>query len=491
MNKRIPSRSWPTETLGGVARALAVVVAWCAIGAFLAVTAVSILWKFDRPPLPGLDAAAAMLPGSFYGDMLGMEVAGWRENRDEPSSFAPGNVASFLTRLTTGVDPRDPRTLTAQLLPGAREDVGIILVRGIGTGPSDVPVEVAPAPHLQDPPTATAERQPGDAGGLEAAEGGPSGAPGEAEGGEASGPDGGAPGAQVGEHAGDEPREPAPNVVFVYHSHPEESFLPELSGVTEVDEAFEKTDKSKTVTAVGKYLADELRKRGVGAVHSDVDYPWRTAYTESRKTVKAAMQKHRELEYFIDIHRDSARKEKTVLTHNGATYAKLYFVIGQKNPNYEQNEKLANELHYRIEEKVRGLSRGVVEKNVGSNGEFNQSLSPNSILVEVGGVDNTMEECYRTVELLAEVLADIYWENAEAVEANAPAAEPEASPGSGDADGAAGESDADGAASGGDAAARGDGATGGSDPASVEAPPANASGRPSSASRQTAPFLAP
>jgi len=400
---------WSREAFGGLARALGTVVAWCVVGCFIAVTAISILWKLDSPPIQGLDGAAAALPSRFYADMLSIEIAKLSSDPGE-SSFSTRNVVSFLTKLTTGIDPADPRTLTAQMLPGAQGEGNIILIQGIGTGPADYPVEVPPAPHLQQPAEvplpegypdveADPEEQPTDPAGEQ--------------------PE---PGAQPQPEPAPEA---APNVVFIYHSHSSESYLPELEGITKIDEAYDQSDKSKTVAAVGAHLSEALEKKGVGAIHSELDYPWRGAYDESRKTVKTAMQKYDDLTYFIDIHRDSARKEKTLLTYNGTTYAKLYFVVGQKNPNYEQNQALAEELHYRIEEKIKGISRGVVGKKDGSNGEFNQSLSPNSILIEFGGVDNTLEECYRTAEVLAEVLAEMHWEKSEAVKTDAAPAEAE------------------------------------------------------------------
>ena len=38
------------------------------------------------------------------------------------------------------------------------------------------------------------------------------------------------------------------------------------------------------------------------------------------------------------------------------------------------------------------------------NGIYNQDISPNSILIEVGGVDNTIEEVYNTMNALADIL---------------------------------------------------------------------------------------
>jgi stage II sporulation protein P len=57
------------------------------------------------------------------------------------------------------------------------------------------------------------------------------------------------------------------------------------------------------------------------------------------------------------------------------------------------------------------LSRGVTGKgNKGSNGEYNQSISAGSLLIEVGGTGNTIEECYNSAAALADVFADYYWQ---------------------------------------------------------------------------------
>jgi len=401
----ISNMKWLQETLVGLIRSFGTILAWCAVGAFVTVTAISILWKLDESPIRGLDAAAAQLPSRFFADMLSLEITNMSAIRGE-TSFSGKNVTSFLTRLTTGIDPADPRTLTAQILPGSGGDMGFFIIRGVGTHPSDMPLEVPPAPHLrqigEEAPVPPIPPLPPD----EADEADEPAAP-------PNVPD-------------DEPNNEAPPAgddpdtmrVLIYHSHPTEAFLPYLEGVTEMNEAYS-NDSEATVSAVGAHLAESLRGLGIGALHSDVYYPWDTAYQESRKTVKAAMQEHEDLQFFIDIHRDSAPREVTVLEHEGQTYAKLLFVIGQKNPNYEKNQAFAKEIHDRIEEKVLGLSRGIFMKKAGSNGEFNQSLSPNSVVVEIGGVENTMEENKRTAELLAEVLAEMYWEQSEAVRANA------------------------------------------------------------------------
>lgn len=102
----------------------------------------------------------------------------------------------------------------------------------------------------------------------------------------------------------------------------------------------------------------------------------------------------------------SFRRERTTVEINGQTYARTFFIIGSRNNDYEQNLAFAEQFHNMIEEAYPGLSRGVAVKNA----TYNQSLSQNKLLIEIGGIDNILEESYRTVQALAEVIADLYWD---------------------------------------------------------------------------------
>jgi len=202
--------------------------------------------------------------------------------------------------------------------------------------------------------------------------------------------------------------------------------LPALKGVTDPDLAFHRT---VNITKVGKRLAEELEKRGIGVEESTVDIQAELAkkgmkyyqsYDMSREVVMEAMKQTRDLQYFIDIHRDSRRRKYTTVTINGIDYARTVFIVGGENPNYEKNLRVATDLHQLLQKKYPGLSRGVIEKKgAETNGKFNQDLSGNAILVEFGGVDNTFEELFRTAAAVADVFSEYYWQ-AEKVQAPAP-----------------------------------------------------------------------
>ncbi|MNY46962.1 Stage II sporulation protein P (SpoIIP) [compost metagenome] len=86
----------------------------------------------------------------------------------------------------------------------------------------------------------------------------------------------------------------------------------------------------------------------------------------------------------------------------------MYFIIGGKNPNWKKNEEFASKIHQVLEEKHPGVSKGIHAKEASEgNGLYNQNISPNSILIEVGGPYNTLEECYRTTDWLAEAISEV------------------------------------------------------------------------------------
>ncbi|MNP38900.1 Stage II sporulation protein P (SpoIIP) [compost metagenome] len=103
----------------------------------------------------------------------------------------------------------------------------------------------------------------------------------------------------------------------------------------------------------------------------------------------------------------------------------MYFIIGHENKNWRQNEAYANSIHKRLEKVYPGISRGIWGKTADQgNGEYNQSLSPNSIVIEIGGIDSTMEELERTSRVLADIVADVYFADQKAQKASTVNSEP-------------------------------------------------------------------
>lgn len=268
----------------------------------------------------------------------------------------------------TSVNPRDPRTFLGRELPMFALFDSDIVEASPGVDFTSIPIETPPPPELE----------------AEIIKG-------------------------TKEENGDERNSLSSSVqVFIYHTHYWESYLSEVG--KKAPKAAVSLDSNKNINRVGKHLEKTLNRLGVNAKASTSQPKTnsRMAYQTSRKKVIAAIKQNRDINYIIDIHRDSQPRHKTTLTHNQKTYAKLAFVVGKSSKYYQQNRKLAQRIHTRINEIYPGLSRAVIEKpkTRGINGEYNQSLSPNSMLVEIGGVGNTFSEAYRSVEILAKVLSE-------------------------------------------------------------------------------------
>ena len=89
------------------------------------------------------------------------------------------------------------------------------------------------------------------------------------------------------------------------------------------------------------------------------------------------------------------------------------FVVGLEHDNYEENLTLAKTLNEKIKKIAPTLSRGVLEKKgPGVNGIYNQDFNKNTILIEVGGQYNYIEEVNNTLKIMAKVIYE-YLENEE------------------------------------------------------------------------------
>lgn len=332
-----------------------------------------------------LNNVAMNMTGEWLYHLMGSENHYFLESL--PESSQPPKLTNIVFKMSTNINLDDPRSLLGRELPGFSLFDGQILVAGEGTKYTNMPMESAPPIEVLK-----AEQEAS----LQNTEGIDEGKQSE---------DKSAPPLTTGGR----------QVVYVYFSHNRESYLPYLKGVTDPDSAYH---SELNVMKIGDKFKEQLEGRGIGTAVEKTDiqgnlnkkglkYP--QSYQESRPVVQAAMASNQELQYFIDIHRDSHRKDMTTKVINGQSYAKLAFIIGGNQSNYEKNSKLATELHNLLEKKYPGLSRGVIVKREG-NGKYNQDLSEKAILIEFGGVDNTFEELYRSSDALADVFSEYYWQ---------------------------------------------------------------------------------
>lgn len=330
------------------------------------------------------------ISSDFFLYLMSGEIGQLKAVTDK-EEILPISIPQIVFTTMTNIWPDDIRTFLGRELPGFSTYHTEIAVAGTGTNLTNLPVESAPPLEVLLKEIEVSEKEPN------------------------SDPDPNTPTPKNGE-----------SEVFVYHSHSWESFIPLLSGVNNPDEAVS-INEDKNIITVGKRLQEELIKKGIGTSQSKANvteklkkknWNYNHSYELSRGLVQEALATEKTINYLIDIHRDSQPKEITTTMINGKPFARLFFVVGKENRNYEENLHLAKELHQKLEKKYPGISRGVFIKGKDEgNGVYNQDLTNKSMLLEFGGVENNMEELNRSIEAFAEVFSEYYWK-AEEVNGN-------------------------------------------------------------------------
>lgn len=315
---------------------------------------------------------------------MSTEIGGLIPNINEQENTSISR-AVFLT--ITNIWPEDMRTFLGREIPGFSNFNTEIAIAGIGTDLTTLPMESAPPLEVLLKEKEVAEKELGKINGSPKKEASPVPKTGK-------------------------------DVAYIYHSHSWEAFLPELPGKKTANEAVS-LNESKNIIAIGKKLKDELMKRGIGTSHSlsnvteelkKKNWDYNDSYSLSRETVKEVMAQEASISYLIDIHRDSQPKSLTTTMINGKPFARLFFIVGKENRNYQSNLALAKELNKMLEEEFPGISRGVfIKTKDDGNGVYNQDLSSQSMLLEFGGVENNSIELDHSIKAFAEVFSDYYW----------------------------------------------------------------------------------
>lgn len=197
-------------------------------------------------------------------------------------------------------------------------------------------------------------------------------------------------------------------IIYLFNAHPLE-----MIGSTH-DNLF---SGEMSIVELTHTLANHLESHGVPTLveERDVDEKLSTnnwefymSYYAAGYFVRDIMAQYPSLEFFVDLHRDGIPHHYATASIAGESYARILFVIGTDNPRgYTENYAVARELHNMLEERRPGISRGIFfSGGPGRDGVYSQDISPLVQLIELGTVDSTVEEASRTIEVLAEVLAE-------------------------------------------------------------------------------------
>lgn len=197
-------------------------------------------------------------------------------------------------------------------------------------------------------------------------------------------------------------------LIYIYNTHQEEKYA---------SSTFVESEVSPSVMMSSYILQDIFNKnsfntlveeRSIKEILNNNNWRYYKSYDASRIYLDDSKSKYPSIKYFIDVHRDSLKGDKTTVEIGNKKYAKIVFLIGLENKNYKENLEFTTKINDKLNEKYPNLSKGIYEKGGdGVNGVYNQDNSKYTILVEIGGVDNTTNEVLNTTLAFSECFMEV------------------------------------------------------------------------------------
>lgn len=202
--------------------------------------------------------------------------------------------------------------------------------------------------------------------------------------------------------------------VLIMHTHATESYQPQPLDWYDKSYNSRTTDLDRNTCRVGDEILAQLTDAGISALHDTTlhDYPsYNGAYERSAETVKGYLSKYPSIKVVLDVHRDAIQPDGNtmvapVTTIDGKSAAQVMIISGCDNgsfqmPNYMENLKFSAALQRQMEADYPTLARPILF----DYRKYNQDLTTGSILLEVGGHANTLEEAIYCGELVGKSLA--------------------------------------------------------------------------------------
>jgi len=200
---------------------------------------------------------------------------------------------------------------------------------------------------------------------------------------------------------------------------------------THSTEMYADSDSSKGIEdgiwSVGEKLKDVLESQyDINVIHDNQSYDMidgKTsilgAYERMEPAITKILQENPSIEVVIDLHRDGVRDDVHLVEEiNGKKCAKIMFFNGLCRLNENGNAKNISSLpnaylkdnlafSFNMQYEANKLYPDLTRKIYLNAYRYSLNMMPKSLLIEVGAQTNTKEEAYNSMELLAEVLANV------------------------------------------------------------------------------------
>lgn len=208
--------------------------------------------------------------------------------------------------------------------------------------------------------------------------------------------------------------------VLIYHTHTTESYELNDLGYYIKGSSSRTTNEKENMVRVGEEIAKKLKEAGIEVIHDKTvhDYPsYNGAYQRSAQTVNNILKKYPSISITLDIHRDAIEQSggvrvKPTAVINGKKAAQIMIIGGVDDgtmdyKNWKENLKFASSLQVQMQKDYNGLTRAVMV----CHRRYNMHLTDNSLLIEMGGHANTLDEAVYSGELLGTSLSKVILQN--------------------------------------------------------------------------------
>ena len=182
-------------------------------------------------------------------------------------------------------------------------------------------------------------------------------------------------------------------LIALYSTHSDESYI-EGDGISS-DEVY------GGIYDVSDELKEKLNDMGIEVI---IDYTTHhphdaAAYTRSRSTAVSLLKNMPDA--IFDIHRDGVPEDEYTTQVEGEDMTMVRLLVGRSNPNQSANKDFAASIKANADEMYPGLIKDIF---IGK-GNYNQELSPRSVLLEFGTHESDKDDVLKSTEYMAEVLS--------------------------------------------------------------------------------------
>lgn len=183
--------------------------------------------------------------------------------------------------------------------------------------------------------------------------------------------------------------------IYIYSTHQQEGYKDQ-----------------NTVLEASAYLGKLLREAGYEVVVEDRNFTeelntlglnYNQSYQISRNAITDAVMEHQGFDLMIDFHRDSVPRESSYIEASGKNYAKMMIVLGGLSSHFSNIQNQAMTLL----DKTNRLQSGIMKNILVREAYYNQDISDNMLLIEVGSEENYYDEVIHSLDILAKSIDEM------------------------------------------------------------------------------------